>query len=160
MHDSYLILRHGSKARTDIVEYRTDAKGGNFEQAVIKKGYIVTSGFALDCNYFATGFQDESVFRYLGEQRLDGRETSVVGFAQKPGIGHTFGPDEGTKRQPGAHPGTGHRVDRQEQFPDVRMRTDLLAPRWDVGLNQQTTEVTLSKVQLADVAAPLWLPST
>jgi len=39
------------------------------------------------------------------------------------------------------------------------MRTDLLVPRWDIGVNQQITEVTLGKVQLADIAAPLWLPS-
>ena len=38
------------------------------------------------------------------------------------------------------------------------MRTDLLAPRTDVGLNQQTTEVTFSEVQLAGATTPLWLP--
>lgn len=48
----------------------------------------------------------------------------------------------------------------KNNFQIVRLRTDLLAPRWDVGLNQQTTEVTLGKVQLADIATPLWLPSS
>lgn len=39
------------------------------------------------------------------------------------------------------------------------MRTDLLAPRPEIGLDRQTTEVTFNQVQLPDVAAPLWLPS-
>jgi hypothetical protein len=160
VRDSYLILRHGSKTRTDIVEYRTDAKGDNFEQAVLKKGYVVTSGFALGCNYFATGFQNESVFRYLGEQKLDERETYVVGFAQKPGIATLSVRMRGRNGAPAQILVQGIAWIDKSNFQIVRMRTDLLAPRWDVGLNQQTTEVTLSKIQLADVAAPLWLPST
>ena len=142
------------------MEYRTDAKGDNFEQAVIKKGYIVTSGFALDCNYFATGFQDESTFRYLGEQKLDGRDTSVVGFAQKPDKATLSVRMRGRNGSPAHILVQGIAWIDKSNFQIVRMRTDLLAPRWDVGLNQQTTEVTLSKVQLADVAAPLWLPSS
>ena len=48
----------------------------------------------------------------------------------------------------------------KRNFQIVRLRIDLLTPRWDVGLNRQTTEVTLSKVPLADIATPLWLPSS
>ena len=47
----------------------------------------------------------------------------------------------------------------KSNFQVVRMRTDLLAPHVEIGLDQQTTDVTLSKVQLLDVASPLWLPS-
>ena len=43
-------------------------------------------------------------------------------------------------------------------FQIVRIRTDLLAPRPDVQLERQTTELTLNKVQLLDVATPFWLP--
>ena len=50
-------------------------------------------------------------------------------------------------------------IDKSD-FQIVRMRTDLLAPRKDVGLNQETTDITFNKVQLADVATPLWLPSS
>ena len=35
---------------------------------------------------------------------------------------------------------------------------DLLAPLSEIGLEQLTTVVALSKVQLLDVATPLWLP--
>jgi len=43
-------------------------------------------------------------------------------------------------------------------FQIIRMRMDLLASRPEIGLQQLTTVVTLGKVQLLDVATPLWLP--
>lgn len=44
-------------------------------------------------------------------------------------------------------------------FQIIRMLMDLLALRPEIGLEQLTTVVTLSKVQLLDVATPLWLPT-
>lgn len=38
------------------------------------------------------------------------------------------------------------------------MRTDLLAPRPEIGLDEQTTEITFGEVRFADVPIPLWLP--
>lgn len=160
VRDSYLILRHGSKTRTDVVEFRTDARGDNFEQVIVKKGYIVTSGFALSCNYFATGFQDESAFRLLGEQKLGEQDTYVVGFAQLPGKATLTVKARGRDGVPAHMLVQGVAWIDKSSYQIIRMHTDLLAPRWDVGLNQQTTEVTLGKIQLADVAKPLWLPSS
>jgi hypothetical protein len=160
VRDSYLILRHSNTGQSEIVEYRTDTNGGNFDPSVTRKGFLVTSGFALTCNYFSTGFQAESTFRYLGDQKIGTHDTYVVGFAQRPG--------NATLTVRAKTPGgtTAHLlvqgiawIDKSD-FQIVRMRTDLLAPRRDVGLNQQTTEVTLGKVQLVDVATPLWLPSS
>ncbi len=160
VRDSYLILRHGGKNRTEIVEYRTDAKGDRYDQTLVKRGYIVTSGFALDCNYFATGFQGESTFRYLGEQKLGADETYVVGFAQQPGKATLTIRMRGRSGDPVHMLVQGIAWINKRNYQIVRLRTDLLAPRWDVGLNQQTTEVVLSRVQLADIASPLWLPSS
>lgn len=160
VRDSYLILRHKSKNRTDIIEYRTDAKGDNFDQTVVKRGFIVTSGFALSCNYFSTAFQSESVFRYLGNERIGPQDTYVVGFAQQPSKATLTVRMRGRSGTPVQMLVQGIAWIDQSNFQIVRLRTDLLAPRWDVGLNQQTTEVTLSKIQLADVTAPLWLPSS
>ena len=91
---------------------------------------------------------------------LDGRDTYVVGFAQKPGKATLSVRMRGRNGAPAHILVQGIAWIDKSNFQIVRMRTDLLAPRWDVGLNQQTTEVTLSKIQLADVAAPLWLPSS
>jgi hypothetical protein len=46
----------------------------------------------------------------------------------------------------------------EENFHILRMRTDLLRPHPEVGLDQQTTKVNFSEVRLADIADPLWLP--
>jgi hypothetical protein len=40
----------------------------------------------------------------------------------------------------------------------IRMRTDLLAPHPELGLERQTTDVAFGEVRLVDVATPLWLP--
>jgi hypothetical protein len=39
-----------------------------------------------------------------------------------------------------------------------RLRTDLLLPRPEIGLDQQTTDVILSEVRLREITSPLWLP--
>jgi hypothetical protein len=94
----------------------------------------------------------------LGEEKLDGRETYVVGFAQKPDKATLSVRMKGRDGSPAHILVQGIAWIDKSNFQIVRMRTDLLAPRWDVGLNQQTTEVSLGKVQLADVTASLWLP--
>jgi hypothetical protein len=159
VHDSYLILRHGNRDQPEIVEYRKDAKGDNFDQIVVKNGFLVTSGFALSCNYFSTGFQPESTFRFLGDEKIGPQDTYVVGFAQQPGKATLSIRMRGRSGAPVHMLVQGVAWIDKSNYQIVRMRTDLLAPRKDVGLNQQTTEVTLSKIQLADIATPLWLPS-
>jgi hypothetical protein len=47
----------------------------------------------------------------------------------------------------------------KDNFQIIRMRTDLLVPRSDIGLDRETTDVTFSEVKLVDTATPLWLPS-
>ena len=125
----------------------------------MQKGFLVTSGFALSCNYFSTGFQSESGFRYLGDQRVGQHDTYVVGFAQQPGTATLTVKTRGRGGIPAHMLVQGVAWIDKSNFQIVRMRTDLLAPRKDVGINQETTEVTFSKVQLADFATPLWLPA-
>jgi TonB family protein len=159
VRDNYLILRHHSTDfGADIIEYRMDSQGNRMDQVGLTKGYLVTFGFALSCNYFSSAFQPESQFRYLGDQRIGSQDTFVVAFAQQPGKARLHVTMTGRE---------GARVDMLMQgiawvdksnFQLVRMRTDLLAPHPEIGLDQQTTDVTLSKVQLPDMASPLWLP--
>jgi hypothetical protein len=44
-------------------------------------------------------------------------------------------------------------------FQIVQLRTDLLAPRSDIGLNQQTTLITFDPVRIPDVETTFWLPA-
>jgi len=160
VRDSYLILRHRDQGRAELIEYRTDPKGDNFDEVVVQQGFLVTSGFALSCNYFSSGFQSESTFRYLGDEKIGPHGSYVVGFAQQPGKATLSVKMRGRNGTPAHLLVQGIAWIDKSNFQIVRLRTDLLAPRKDVGLNQQTTEVRLSQIQLADVATPLWLPSS
>jgi hypothetical protein len=159
VHDSYLILRRGNPIRTDIEEYRMDAKGNRMDHVGLDRGYVVTFGFALNSNYFSTAFQPDSKFRYLGDQRLGPRDTYVVAFAQQPGMANLFVTMVGGKNTRIRMLVQGVAWIDKSNFQIIRMHTDLLAPRPEIALDRQTTEVTFNQVQLPDVAAPLWLPS-
>jgi VWFA-related protein len=155
---NYLILHHEYELGASS-EYRMDEKGNRLGPIGLKKGYVVTAGYALSCIRFSTVAQPQSRFRYLGEEKMDSRETYVLGFAQQPG--------QATFRT--AMKGTGGAdvnmltqgilwVDKNS-FQIIRMRSDLLAPRNEIRLDQMTTEVAFGEVQLQDVPNPLWLPS-
>lgn len=155
---NYLIVRRRSSKGLNIEEYRTDENGNRSDNRGLGSGYFVTSGFALDSNYFSTAFQRESAFRYLGLQKIGGRLAYVVAFAQNP--------DKATltvafRERDGS--GTAMFVQGiawidRETFQILRLRTDLLAPLYTIGLDRLTTEMNLSEVRLQDMATPPWLP--
>jgi VWFA-related protein len=158
VQDNYLILHHGY-AWGASSEYRMDEKGNRLGPVGLEKGYLVTAGYALSCISFSTVAQSQSKFRYLGEEKIGSRETYVLGFAQKPGEATFLVTMRGTG---------GTNVDMVTQgilwvdknsFQIIRMRSDLLAPRSEIRLDQLTTEVTFNEVQLQDVPNPVWLPS-
>jgi hypothetical protein len=161
-HDNYLLVLRSDEGRRRLDEYRMDSKGSHLEQVGLDEGYIITSGFAMSCTYFSTVMQAHTAFRYLGDERIDKHNTYVVAFAQRPYETHSAGDTEDVRVQ---HGKTVHIlvqgiawVDKND-FQIVRLRADLLAPRPEIGLDRQTTDVTFSEVRLRDIAAPLWLPS-
>ena len=158
VQDNYLILHHGYEWGAGA-EYRMDDKGNRLRPMGLEKGYLVTSGHALSCISFSTIAQSQSKFRYLGEEKIDSRETYVLGFVQQPGEATFFTTMRGTE---------GADVDMLTQgilwvdkntFQIIRMRSDLLAPNNEMRLDQLTTKVTFGEAQLQGVPNPLWLPS-
>lgn len=159
VEDNYLILRHSDELKADMVEYRMDAQGKRLDDVGLDKGFLVTFGFALTCDYFSTEFQPQSKFRYLGDQKIDSRDTYVVAFAAKPGVA-TLSTTMNGPIGPRVHmllQGIAW-IDKTN-FQIIRMRMDLLAPHPEIGLLQQTTHLTFTKVQLPDADRDLWLPS-
>lgn len=158
VHDNYLIVREENGNHRDFDEFRMDEHGNRMDQLREHPGFLVTSGFALICMHFSTSVQPESVFRYLGEQKLGQKETYVVAFAQRPEKATTaemmVGP-EGTLENLLTQ---GIAWIDKDSFHILRMRTDLLRPHPEVGLDQQTTKVNFCEVRLVDIATPLWLP--
>jgi hypothetical protein len=155
---NYLILRHGPPESSQILEYRMDSAGRPMDQVGTEAGYVVTFGFALDCEYFASSFQSQSKFRYLGEQKFGDRDTYVVAFAQKPEQATLFVTLSGSNGKSASLLMQGVAWIDKANFQIIRLRSDLLAPHPEIDLERQTTEVTFNKVELQDVATPLWLP--
>jgi hypothetical protein len=159
--DSYLIIRRGSEMFGTVGEYRMDAKGNPILEVGFNKGYFDTANFALDHVYFSTAFQSESTFLFLGEQKIDSRDTYVVAFAQKPGEATITVTME--RRLPVPFlvkmlvQGIAW-IDKSN-FQIVRLRTDLLAPRREIHLDRLTTTVSFKEMQLP-AATSLWLPSS
>lgn len=154
----YLILIHREEKPPRADEYRMDANGNPAKQEGLASGYSITSGFALKCIHFLPGLQWDSTFRYLGNQTVHGKDSYVVAFAQRPGRSTVTTNVTGIWGTVMVLVQGIAWVDRST-FQILRMRTDLLAPRNDIGLEQQTTLLRLDKVQLPDVPKPLWLPS-
>lgn len=158
LRDSYLILRRNDEAGARFHEFRMDAQGNGIAEEGSNKGFIVTSGFALSIVHFSTAAQWDSRFLYLGDQTVEGRDTFVLAFAQIPGEAHN------TVAMTGQHGVTVHLLTQgiawvdKSNFHILRMRTDLLARQPEIGLEQQTTKIRFSEVQLGDVPVPLLLP--
>lgn len=158
-HDSYLIVRRNGNAGLRIEEFRMDAKGNRLDQTGLQNGFFITSEFALSSIHFATAFQWDSRFLYLGDQKIGGHDTYVVAFAQLPSEARaavTMRGQDGT---------TLHLLSQgiawvdKSSFHIRQLRTDLLAPQPEIGLAEETTTITYSEVHFTD-AVPLWLPHT
>ena len=158
VQDNYLILHRGYEWGASA-EYRMDDKGNRLGPIGLEMGYLVTSGYALSCISFSTVAQSQSMFRYLGEQKMDSRETYVLAFAQQPGKATFTTVMKGTGATEVDMLTQGILWVDKNGFQIIRMRSDLLAPNKEIRLDQLTTEVTFGEVQLQDVPRPLWLPS-
>ena len=155
--DNYLILRRTANGPPRIEEFRMDAKGNRIDETGPENGFFITSGFALSSIHFATAFQWDSRFLYLGNQKIDGHDTYVVAFAQLPSEARVAVTMRGRDGRSLRLLSQGIAWVDKASFHIRRLRTDLLAPLPELGLAEQTTTIGYSEVRFAD-AAPLWLP--
>jgi hypothetical protein len=139
-------------------EIRTDDKGRPLPDTRMPGSSFLTSGHAGLAVFLHPLYQESSRFRVLGKQRAK-PNAWVIAFAQKPEDGRPAGRFESELMMTTARimyqglawidPGT-HQI--------LRMRTDLLAPRDDVLLARQTTEIWYQEVRFADVPQVFRLP--
>jgi len=153
----YMILVHRQGTTITLDEYRPRPDGSPLEEHGLEEGYMLTRGFASLWMHFLPPVQSASRFRFLGQQINGGVRCYVVAFAQKPGwatITGTF--FSGRRSVCLLYQGIAW-ID-EVSFRIVRLRTDLLAPRPDIGLERQTTELHLGEARLPQTVSPLWLP--
>ena len=152
----YLILCHrAANGATSLEESRADLKG---HPLVPKKGVATLgSGFAYQWLLFASANQSEFRFRFLGEQKLDGRDTFVLAFAQIPGqVKFPAVFQSAGKQAPYYYQGILW-VD-QATYNIVLLRSDIEGPLKDPRLEQLTTELRFRSVSIHDFDQSLWLP--
>jgi hypothetical protein len=150
----YLALNRPSNPASGLDEFRTDSQGNPAAPA----GFLITKGFVSIEAIFHPESRSEAVFRLLGRQRVKGRKTYIVGFAQIPGKARLVGKAEFGGMYYVLTLLQGVAWIDSENYQIIRMYTDLLAPRPDVGLKQESTDLTYEKVQFKTESAPLWLP--
>jgi hypothetical protein len=154
----YMAITSAGQGATTLVEYRTDMDGHPIQPTGLAQGFVVNKGFASLSIYLLRERQPESLFRYLGTQKIDGRDTDVLAFAQRPGWASI----------PIHVNMEGHSADLLVQgvawidsgnSQIVRLRLDLLAPRPDVGLMGNTIEIAYGKVTFPEMpGVSMWLP--
>ena len=151
---NYLIVAHRDEKGIFLEEYRTNNKG---ERIDLGSFLIVTQGFVSTPLLFHPRYQTGSLYRYLGRE-TKGRKLQVLAFAQRPetaeliGSFHLIGGPVALLTQGIAW------ID-PDCFQIVRMHTDLLAPRTDIRLARQASEIELGEVRFEGLPQPLWLPS-
>jgi hypothetical protein len=182
---SYLTLAHKGKDAVTLDEFRVDLKtGATLETGSAEKsdapnpsasqltelkrateranapgsagGPPLSLGFASMWVRFYPSNRSESSFRYLGQQKIDGRRTYVLAFVQK----------RGSVRLPGElrfrdqtiviyYQGIAW-VDESD-FRILRLRMDVL-PASDVPVTQLTAEIQFADTLATGFTTPLWLP--
>jgi hypothetical protein len=152
----YMILtRPAQGGRLAVSEYRTARNGKPIGQTA--PGAPGFQGFISAWIVFSSANQAESRFRYLGQQRVNGHTTYVLGFAQTPGSVESPGEIVVNNESiPMLLQGIAW-ID-QSDFRIVRLRTDLLAPLPLILVEKQTANILFGPVHIADLAAELWLP--
>ena len=156
---NYLVVRR-TEGNPLLGEYRTDLKGRAIDYRNLGHGRIfLTYGFATTpLEHFHPQNQVACRFREFGRQTVGGQETEVVGFVEIPGkYPWPMEWRHGNHVVPLCLQGLAW-ID-PTTYQIVRIATFLLTPPPDSGLENETTRVEFSEVQLHQGSTKLWLPT-
>jgi hypothetical protein len=153
----YLCLAPQEETGLGFTEYRANMAGEKGLPQGLNDGYMLTSGFASASLIFHPTYQGEATFRYLGRQKIGGRDTFVLAFAQRPEKARLYGRFKmGETSMPTFSQGLAW-VDAGS-YEILRLRSDLLRPLLDVRLEKETTEIDFSENHFKSIAEAFWLP--
>ena len=153
----YLCIVPNEKWGPGFIEYRADFNGNAAMPKGLSEGFMLTQGFNSTALFFHPSYRAESEFRFLGRQRVDGRNTDVIAFAQIPGKAHLTGNfRKGQTSYTTFSQGLAW-VDAAT-FQIVRIHSELLAPLPELNLEKQSMDVNFHEVHFAHVNQTVWLP--
>ena len=139
-------------------EFRTDAHDRPIDDSAHNAQRPFSVGFTTTWLFFLPGNLEESRFRYLGEQKIDNRETYVLAFAPAP---EQEVLDVAVESSNGrcSTPIQGVAWIDQSTFQIVRMQTDLLNPLPAIELNQLRSSLEYGAVKIRALNLTFWLPT-
>jgi hypothetical protein len=139
-------------------EVRTDSRGIPIAPDKMRGPSLLTSGFAGVGIFFDLARQSGCAYRYLGQQTVE-PHAHVIAFAQRPEAADLIGEFSTSDMFiPASILLQGFAWLDPQTYQIVRMRMDLLAPRPDVMLERQTTEIWFSEVRFGVTTRTFWLP--
>jgi hypothetical protein len=118
---------------------------------------MLTSGFASASLLFHPTYQSQAAFRYLGRQKVNGRDAYVVAFAQQPTKARLSGTFKSGQISMTTFSQGLAWIDPQS-YQITRLRTDLLKPLQEINLERQTTEIAYGEAHFSGMAAGFWVP--
>jgi tetratricopeptide (TPR) repeat protein len=140
-----------------FVEYRADFAGNEALPKGLSEGFMLTKGFTSTPLYFHPIYRRESSFRYLGRQKVNGRDAFVIAFAQIPKRAHLTGNFRKGQTSVTTFSQGLAWID-PATYQIIRLHTDLLTPLPELRLEKETMSVDFSEVHFIHVKEPLWLP--
>ena len=140
---NYVALVKPGADKTRLQEFRTDSKGELVPYQ--SQEAVVTIGFVDMAVHFHPDYQKDSRFRYLGREVVEGQNTYVVAFAQRPEVARHMGGVEFEHKTATVFAQGVAWID-PVSFRILRLRTDIQKPELNVGLQRETTQVEYSEV--------------
>jgi tetratricopeptide (TPR) repeat protein len=153
----YLCLLSDGNKPGFFNEYREKLSVSQGETYALKQGFMLTAGFVSASLNFHPEFQSQSTFRYIGRQKVDGREAYVIAFAQQPMKTKLSGSFTDGRMTATTYTQGLAWIDARN-YQIVRLRTDLLKPLPEVKLDRQTTEIDYQEVHFKNSSVGFWLP--
>jgi hypothetical protein len=139
-------------------EFRTDAHDQPIDDSAHNAQLPFSVGFATTWLLFFPGNLQQSRFRYIGNQKIDNRESYVLAFAQTPDSDALHAVIQSSYGSCST-PIQGVAWIDQSTFQIVRMQTDLLTPLPGIQLNQLRSTVEYGAVKIRALNLTLWLPT-
>lgn len=140
-----------------FIEYRADFAGNEAQPKGLSEGFMLTKGFAATELFFHPLYRSESTFRYLGREKISGKDTFVVAFAQIPGKAHLNGNFRRGQTSVTTFSQGLAWIDAAT-YQILRLHTDLLTPVPDLQLDKETLNVDFNEVHFSHLKDVLWLP--
>ena len=140
-----------------FLEYRADFAGNPAMPKGLSDGYMLTQGFTSTVLFFHPTYRSESTVHYLGRQKVNGRDTYVLAFAQIPTKAHLSGNfRKGLTSVTTFSQGLAWCDATTYQI--VRIHTELLAPLPDLRLDRESMDVNFNEVHFSRMKDNVWLP--